>query len=257
MKTIIMFVYSILAYLIAFASLLYWILSVSGLIPVISIDRTAGFSFTQAFIKDLGLVMLFGIQHSVMARKSFKKWITRILPMPIERSTYVLISGILLAFLVWQWEPMGGTIWTIPYDSVLYYIIYILFFAGWTILFISTFLINHFDLFGLRQTYHELLKRPYRPLEFKVKAFYKYVRHPLYLGGIVGIWASPTMTLTHLCFAILLTGYFVLGALFEEKDLVSDFGDDYRNYQKETGMFIPHVKEYKKPYRGNFIRSVK
>ena len=245
MKTIIMFVYSILAYLIGFVSLLFWILSVSRLIPFISIDRTAGLSFPQAFIKDLGLVMLFGIQHSVMARKSFKKWITRILPMPIERSTYVLISGILLAFLVWQWEPMGGTIWSIPEGSILYYVIYTLFFAGWAILFISTFLINHFDLFGLRQTYHELLRIPYKPLEFKVKAFYKYVRHPLYFGLIVGIWATPTMTLTHLCFAILLTSYIVIGALFEEKDLIRDFGDDYRNYQKKTRMFIPYVKENK------------
>jgi methanethiol S-methyltransferase len=245
MKTVIMFVYSILAYLIGFASLLFWILSVSRLIPIISIDRTAGLPFTQAFFKDLGLVMLFGIQHSVMARKSFKKWITGILPTPIERSTYVLISGILLTFLVWQWEPMGGTIWTIPEGSVLYYVIYALFFTGWAILFVSTFLINHFDLFGLRQTYFELLKKPYKPLEFKVRAFYKYVRHPLYFGGIVGIWATPTMTLTHLCFAILLTGYFVIGARFEEKDLIRDFGDDYRNYQKKTGMFIPYVKENK------------
>jgi methanethiol S-methyltransferase len=245
MKTVIMFVYSLLAYLIAFASLLFWVLSVSRLIPIISIDRPAVLSFTQAFFKDLGLVMLFGIQHSVMARRSFKKWITTFLPIPIERSTYVLIAGILLAFLVWQWEPMGGTVWTIPAGSVLYYVIYILFFTGWAILFVSTFLINHFDLFGLRQTYFELLKKPYKPLEFKVRAFYKYVRHPLYFGGIVGIWATPAMTVTHLCFAILLTGYFVIGALFEEKDLIRDFGDDYRNYQKKTGMFIPHLKENK------------
>jgi protein-S-isoprenylcysteine O-methyltransferase Ste14 len=245
MKTVIMFVYSILAYLIGFVSLLFWILSLSRLIPIISIDRTAGLPFTQAFIKDLGLVVLFGIQHSVMARKSFKKWITGILPMPIERSTYVLLSGIILAFLVWQWEPMGGTIWCISEGSVFYYVIYTLFFAGWVILFVSTFLINHFDLFGLRQTYFELIKKPYKPLEFKVKAFYKYVRHPLYFGVIVGIWATPTMTLTHLCFAILLTGYTVIGALFEEKDLIRDFGDDYRNYQKKTRMFIPSVKENK------------
>ena len=240
-----MFIYSILAYLIGFASLLFWILSVSRLIPIISIDRPAVLPFAQAFFKDLFLVMLFGIQHSVMARKSFKKWISRILPMPIERSTYVLISGILLAFLVWQWEPMGGIIWIIPEGSLLYYVIYTLFFAGWAILFISTFLINHFDLFGLRQTYHELLKKSYKPPEFKVKAFYKFVRHPLYLGGIMGIWATPTMTLTHMCFAILLTTYFVIGALFEEKDLILDFGDDYRNYQKKTGMFIPYSKENK------------
>jgi len=242
MKTIIMFGYSIIAYLIGFASLLFWILSASHLIPEISIDRSPEISFPLALIKNIGLVLLFGIQHSVMARKPFKEWVTRILPQPIERSTYVLVSGILLVFLVWQWEPMGGTIWTIPEGSILFYVMYALFFLGWSILFISTFLINHFDLFGLRQTYSELLKKPYRPLYFRFKAFYKYVRHPLYVGGIIGIWATPTMSLTHLWFALLLTGYFVIGSLFEEKDLIQDFGDQYRDYQKKTGKFIPFLK---------------
>jgi protein-S-isoprenylcysteine O-methyltransferase Ste14 len=143
-----MFVYSIIAYLIGFASLLFWILSASQLIPEISIDRSPEISFPLALIKNIGLVLLFGIQHSVMARKPFKEWVTKILPQPIERSTYVLISGILLVFLVWQWEPMGGTIWSIPEGSILFYVMYALFFLGWSILFISTFLINHFDLFA-------------------------------------------------------------------------------------------------------------
>jgi protein-S-isoprenylcysteine O-methyltransferase Ste14 len=181
MKAIIMFIYAIIAYLIGFASLLFWILSASQLIPEISIDRSPEISFPLALIKNIGLVLLFGIQHSVMARKPFKEWVTRILPQPIERSTYVLVSGILLVFLVWQWEPMGGTIWSIPEGSILFYVMYALFFLGWSILFISTFLINHFDLFGLRQTYSELLKKPYTPLYFRVKAFYKYVRHPFML----------------------------------------------------------------------------
>jgi protein-S-isoprenylcysteine O-methyltransferase Ste14 len=239
MKRILMFAYSIIAYLIGFASLLLWILSVSQLVPEISIDRTPELSFPLALIKNIGLVLLFGLQHSIMARKSFKQWITGFIPQPVERSTFVLLSGVLLAFLVWQWEPLGGTIWNITAGTPLFYIMYALFFMGWSILFISTFLINHFDLFGLRQTYSELRKKPYTDLPFRVKAFYNYVRHPLYFGGILGLWATPTMTATHLCFALLLTGYFVIGSLFEEKDLVRDFGDQYRDYQKRTGRFVP------------------
>jgi len=246
MKTIFMFLYSIVAYLVGFTALLFWILSASQLVPVISIDRTPEISFPLALIKNISLVLLFGLQHSVMARRPFKQWITKTLPQPIERSTYVLASGIFLAFLTWQWAPMGGTIWNIPEGSILFYLMYALFFIGWSILFISTFLINHFDLFGLRQTYFELIKKPYKPLEFRVKAFYKYVRHPLYFGGIVGVWATPSMSVTHLCFAILLSGYFIIGALFEEKDLTRDFGNEYRDYQKRTAMFIPFSKTNRK-----------
>ncbi|MEO6979476.1 MAG: isoprenylcysteine carboxylmethyltransferase family protein [Mucilaginibacter sp.] len=246
MKTIFMFLYSIIAYLVAFTALLFWTLSASQLIPVISIDRAPEISFPLALIKNIGLVLLFGLQHSIMARKPFKQWITKILPQPIERSTYVLASGIALAFLTWQWAPMGGSIWNIPAGTTLFYLMYALFFIGWSILFISTFLINHFDLFGLRQTYFELIKKPYKPLEFKVRAFYKYVRHPLYLGGILGVWATPAMSATHLCFAILLSGYFIVGALFEERDLTRDFGNNYRDYQKRTPMFIPFLKGNRK-----------
>lgn len=245
MKTILMFLYSIIAYLIAFASLLFWILSVSNLIPGISIDRSPETSFSIALIKNIGLVALFGIQHSIMARRPFKKWLSNILPQPIERSTYVLLSGLLLAFLVWQWEPMGGTIWNITPGTILFYTMYILFFTGWAILFISTFLINHFDMFGLRQTYFELIKKPYKPLAFRVTAFYKIIRHPLYFGGIVGLWAIPNMSLTHLIFAILLAAYFIIGSIFEEKDLIRDFGDQYIDYKKNTGKFIPYFKENK------------
>jgi protein-S-isoprenylcysteine O-methyltransferase Ste14 len=242
MKSIIMFIYSIVAYLIGFVSLLFWILSISNLIPAISIDRDPEMSFPLALVKNIGLVLLFAIPHSAMARKSFKDQITRILPRPIERSTYVLQAGILLSFLVWQWEPLGGTVWSIAANSTLFYVMYFLFFLGWTILFVSTFLINHFDLFGLRQTYLELTKKPYKPLEFKITAFYKYVRHPLYLGGILGLWATPVMTMTHLVFAILLSAYFITGAIFEEKDLVNEFGEQYRSYKKKTPMLIPFFK---------------
>lgn len=242
MKKVLMFSYSIISYLIGFASLLYWILSVSHLIPEISIDRPPEMSFLPALLKNLGLVALFGVQHSIMARKSFKDAFARFFPRPIERSTFVLISGLLLILLVREWEPLGGLIWDVSHIPILNYTLYTLFFAGWAILFISSFLINHFDLFGLRQTYLELRNKPYTPLQFKVYSFYKYVRHPLYFGGILGLWATPTMSTTHLVFAISLTAYFVIGTLFEEADLKRDFGELYKNYQKQTAMIIPFLK---------------
>ena len=246
MKKVAMFTYSIISYAIAFVSLLLWILSVSHLIPAISIDRPPQMPAGWALLKNLGLVLMFGLHHSITARKPFKAWITKILPAPIERSTFVLLSGILLAILVFNWEPIGGNIWAIAPGSPLYYFSYAMFFTGWAILFISTFLINHFDLFGLRQTYLELVGKPYTELTFRITAFYKYVRHPLYLGGIIGLWATPVMSATHLCFAILLTGYFVVGTLFEEKDLIRDFGDTYREYSQSTAMLIPFLKSRKK-----------
>ena len=242
MKTISMFIYSIIAYLIGFASLVFWILSLSQLIPEISIDRSPEMTFPLALAKNVGSVLLFAIPHSVMARKSFKDWITRFLPRPIERSTYVLQAGVLLFLLVWYWEPMGGDIWAFSAGTGLYYTMYILFFSGWIILFVSTFLINHFDLFGLRQTYLELRNKPYVPLEFKVVSFYKYVRHPLYLGGIMGLWFTPVMSATHLIFALLLTVYFFLGAWLEEKDLRAEFGARYRAYMQHTPMMFPFLK---------------
>lgn len=237
-----MFAYSIFAYLIGFASLLFWILSLSHLIPEISIDRKPEMTLLLALAKNIGLVLLFAIPHSVMARKSFKDWITSVIPKPIERSTYVLQAGLLLFVLVWYWEPLGGIVWNTSQGSFTYYLMYCLFFTGWVILFISTFLINHFDLFGLRQTFLELHNKPYVPLKFKVISLYKYVRHPLYFGGIMGLWFTPVMSATHLVFAISLTSYFFIGALFEEGDLRKTFGEKYRSYSKKTPMMIPLVK---------------
>jgi protein-S-isoprenylcysteine O-methyltransferase Ste14 len=242
MKKVLMFTYSIVAYLIGFASILYWIGSVSHLVPEISIDKEPGLPFFQALLINFGWVMLFGLQHSIMARKPVKKVLTKYLPRPIERSTFVLISGVLLVLLVSNWQPLGGLVWEIPGGSALYYISYFLFFSGWIILFVSSFLINHFDLFGLRQTYLELVNKPYTDLNFKVISLYKYVRHPLYFGGILGLWATPRMTVTHLVFAIGLTSYFVVGTLFEERDLKREFGELYKAYQAKTPMLIPFTK---------------
>lgn len=242
MKKVLMFTYSIVAYLIGFASILYWIASVSHLVPEISIDQTPELPFWKALAVNLGWVLLFGLQHSIMARRPVKAVLTKYLPKPVERSTFVLISGVLLTLMVANWQPMGGLIWEVQSGTPLYYGIYVLFFTGWAILFLSTFLINHFDLFGLRQTYLELVNKPYTDLNFKVVWLYKYVRHPLYFGGILGLWATPQMTVTHLVFAIGLTAYFVVGTLFEEIDLIRDFGDRYRAYRSKTPMLLPFIK---------------
>ncbi len=245
MKKVLMFLYSIIAYLIGFASLLLWIVSVSDLVPELSIDQTPSLPLHLALLKNLGLVALFGVQHSIMARQSFKTAFTKFFPKPIERSTFVLISGVLLVLLVLEWAPMGGQIWKLQAGSILFYVTYLLFFSGWAILFISTFLINHFDLFGLRQTYLELRNKPYTKLNFKIVSLYKYVRHPLYFGGILGLWATPNMTVTHFVFAMGLTAYFIIGTLFEERDLKKEFGKAYKTYQSKTRMLIPFPKRIK------------
>lgn len=242
MKKVVMFTYSIVAYAIAFASIIYWILSVSNLIPEISIDQEPKVSFWLALLNNLMLISLFGIQHSVMARPWFKNIFTKYFPKPVERSTFVLISGLLLIYLVYQWQPMGGLLWEVESGGVLYYAMYALFFTGWIILFVSTFLINHFDLFGIRQTYLELMGKPYTNLKFRIVGFYKYMRHPLYFGMMLGMWATTTMTVTHLFFAIGITSYAIIGTWFEEKDLIKEFDDDYKSYKSSKPKFIPFTK---------------
>ncbi|WP_299366693.1 isoprenylcysteine carboxylmethyltransferase family protein [Winogradskyella sp.] len=242
MKKILMFTYSIAAYAIGFSSILYWILSVSNLIPEIAIDQEPRVSLWLALLNNFFLIALFGIQHSVMARKWFKDWFAKYFLRPIERSTFVLVSGLLLFNLVYHWQPIGGIIWEVASNSLLYHILFFLFFAGWAILFISSFLINHFDLFGLRQTYLELMGKPYQPLEFRVIGFYKLVRHPIYFGMLLGMWATTTMSVTHLAFAIAVTAYIIIGTRLEEKDLTTEFGETYKAYKKGRGMLIPFLK---------------
>jgi len=247
MKKVLSSVYAVACYGIGFLSLLYWIASTGNLFPETSIDGKATMPLWQALLKNLLLVLLFGLQHTVMARKPFKAWITRFLPVHLERSTYVLATGIILGLLVWQWEPLGGVIWSISPGSLLYYVLYTLYFGGWIVLFVSTFLINHFDLFGLRQVYLHAMDKPYENVKFKIVSLYRYVRHPLYLGALLGIWATPLMTVTHLVYAILLTAYIYIGIYFEERDLSTQFGDKYQKYKEETPTVIP--------FRFNRLRS--
>lgn len=249
MKKFLMFFYSIIAYAIAFGSILYWIISVGNLVPEISIDQAPRVSVALAILNNLVLIALFGVQHSVMARGWFKEFLTRYLPKPIERSTFVLVSGILLFNLVYNWQPLGGTLWQVEAGTSLYYTLYVLFFAGWAILFISSFLINHFDLFGLRQTFLELRNKPYIELEFRITSFYRHVRHPLYFGMLLGMWAAPVMTATHLCFALAITAYVIIGTKQEERDLVKAFGHKYKSYQASKPMLIPFTKGFGKKKR--------
>jgi protein-S-isoprenylcysteine O-methyltransferase Ste14 len=246
MKGIIGFMYAIICYAIGFGALLYWIASVGNLLDFASIDGAPEKSFGIAFTINFSLIMIFGLQHSIMARRSFKKWFTQFVPVHIERSTFVLFSGLALALLTWKWQPISGVIWSVPSGSSLYYALYAMFFLGWAILFVSTFLINHFDLFGLRQAYFHMINKTYKPVKFKVVSLYKYVRHPLYFGVFLGIWSTPTMTITHLLLALLLTGYLLVGIAYEEKDLENDFGKDYAAYKNKTPKLIPIPKKQRK-----------
>lgn len=239
MKKALSSIYAVVSYAIGFVALLYWIASTENLLPETSIDGIPKMSTSLALIKNFSLVLLFALQHSIMARKGFKKWIIQYIPSHLERSTYVLVTGLVVLLMVWQWEPLGGVVWNLSSSTIWCYVLYGFSFLGWIILFISTFLINHFDLFGLRQAYLNLKDKPYTEINFKIISLYKYTRHPLYLGIVIGIWSTPLMTLTHLLFAIALTAYIFVGIYFEERDLVSAFGDKYRQYRASTPMLLP------------------
>ena len=181
------------------------------------------------------------MQHSVMARKKFKQWWTQWVSPVVERSTYVLVSSLALMLIFWLWQPLGGVIWTTanPTGQTILYGLYAL---GWGILMISTFLINHFDLFGLRQVYLGLKGQSYTELPFRTPGFYRYVRHPLYVGWLIVFWATPTMTVTHLLFAVVTSLYILVAVQFEERDLVRAYGENYVNYQQRVPMLIPALK---------------
>jgi len=238
MKKLIFFIYGIICYVIFFGSFLYAIGFVGNYIVPKSIDSAPQVSLTQALLTNAILLGLFAIPHSVMARQGFKKWWTKFVPETIERSTYVLFSSLLLLLLFWKWEPMGGVIWSVENESTILFL-NILSFAGWFIVLISTFLINHFDLFGLRQVYFYLAGKEFSGYKFSTPLFYKFVRHPLYLGFIIAFWATPTMSAAHLLFAIGTTAYILLAIQFEEKDLTNAYGEQYTNYKSKVSMIIP------------------
>jgi methanethiol S-methyltransferase len=232
------FLYGVASYVVFFVAFLYAIGFVSGLVVPKTIDTGTIVPMGEAFILNLLLMSVFAIQHSVMARKQFKQWWTQFVPKSVERSTYVLFSSLALILLFWQWRPIPTVVWHVDNPQIAMAVIG-LSFAGWLIVLTSTFLINHFELFGLHQVANNLAGRPMPAPRFRTPLYYEFVRHPIYLGFIIAFWAAPTMTIGHLLFATVTTAYIVVGILLEERDLVDLFGDEYRRYKDRVSMLVP------------------
>jgi protein-S-isoprenylcysteine O-methyltransferase Ste14 len=241
MSRFVLFFYGLASYVVFFVTFLYAIGFVSGLVVPKTIDTGTAVPIAEALTVNLLLMSVFAIQHSVMARKQFKQWWTQFVPKSVERSTYVLLASLALVLLFWQWRPIPTVVWQID-NAQIAMAVTGLSFVGWLIVLTSTFLINHFELFGLHQVANNLTGRPMPALRFRTPFYYQFVRHPIYLGFIIAFWASPTMTVGHLLFAAVTTAYIVIGILLEERDLVDLFGDDYRRYKDRVSMLVPWRK---------------
>jgi protein-S-isoprenylcysteine O-methyltransferase Ste14 len=238
MNRAIAFLYGLTSYLVFFGTFLYAMGFVTGLIVPKTIDTGPIGSMGEAFIVNLLLMSLFAVQHSVMARRQFKEWWTQFVSKSVERSTYVLFASLALILLFWQWRPMPGVVWQFT-DPQIAVAMTGLSLAGFGLVLISSFLINHFELFGLHQVVNNLAGRGMPAQRFKTPVLYKVVRHPIYLGFIIAFWAAPTMTVGHMLFAAVTTAYIFVGIFLEERDLVELFGDEYRRYRERVGMLIP------------------
>jgi protein-S-isoprenylcysteine O-methyltransferase Ste14 len=238
MSRIATFIYGLACYAVFLGVFLYAIGFIGGFLTPTQLDGAADRPLLQALAIDLGLLALFAVQHSVMARPAFKRWWTRIVPEAAERSTYVLASSLALIVLFIYWEPIGGVLWNAPEGAVTAVILGLYAF-GWALLLYTTFLIDHFDLFGLAQVWRQLQGESYRPPQFRTPSLYRVVRHPLYVGWLIIFWAAPTMTIAHLVFAVMTTAYILIAIQFEERDLISAFGSEYSSYKSRTPMLIP------------------
>jgi len=240
MKRLLIFTYGVICYALSVATLVYTAAFLINFGVPKSIDSAREVPFMTALATNLALLAVFSLQHSVMARPSFKRWWTRIVPESAERSTYMLFSSAALVALFAFWQPMGIVVWNVD-SPVARAMLYGVFAFGWVLLLFATFLINHFDLFGLRQVWLQLHGKPYQALPFKVTALYHYVRHPIYLGWLLIFWATPTMTVAHLVFAAATSVYILIAIWFEERNLVSAH-PEYEGYRRRVPMLLPSMK---------------
>ena len=238
MSRILALAYGVASYLAFLAAFLYAVGFVGDLLVPKSIDSGRSDSLPLAILVDSLLLLLFAVPHSVMARPAFKRWWTRFVPPPIERSTYVLVASLSLGLLYWQWRPIPAVVWHIE-NPIGRSAVFAVFWTGWVLVLVSSFLIDHFDLFGLRQVYLYASGREYTPPAFRTPGLYRYVRHPLMLGFLLAFWAIPTMTVGHLLFAAATTAYILLALRLEERDLVTFHGEQYESYRRQVGMLLP------------------
>lgn len=245
MKRTLFFAYGLVCYTATVAALIYAAGFLANIGVPKSIDTAPTTDTLRAILTNLGLLGVFAVQHSVMARPGFKKMWTKIVPETIERSTFCLFAAAALGLLMWKWQPMGGMIWQTDVP-VLKYGLYGLSLVGWVIVYYSSFLINHFDLFGLRQVWLNLRGKPYTQLKFTEPTLYKYMRHPLYVGLLLAVWATPVMTVAHLFFAVGVLGYILVGIQLEERDLIANLGATYASYRRRVPMLLPRFKRAKK-----------
>lgn len=241
MTRVLIFVYGVVSYLIFFGAFLYAIVFVGNLFVPKSVDTGETTAFGTALVINAVLLGIFAVQHSLMARPAYKQWVTRIIPEAAERSTYVLLSSLALILLFWQWRPMNDIVWSVN-NTAGRYILWAVFFLGWGLVLVGTTLINHFDLFGLRQVYLNLKGEEYTNLGFGRPFLYKIIRHPIMLGFIIAFWATPLMSVGHLVFAIATTLYILIGIMLEERDMAAAHGESYKQYRREVSMLIPIPK---------------
>ena len=234
--------FGVASYFVFFGTFLYAIGFVSNFFVPKSIDSGSAGDITSALLINIVLLTVFGLQHSIMARPKFKRVWTKIVPQTIERSVFVLFASLALILVFWQWRPMTGVIWSVD-NHFGRAALWLIFAIGWLTVLLSTFMINHFELFGLRQVYLNSRGMSDSEMNFQTRALYRFVRHPIMLGFIIAFWATPHMTTGHLLFAAVTTAYILVALQFEERDLVDHHGETYREYQRKVSMLLPLPKK--------------